>query len=348
MAYCRDCRLVVAFCLWFTASTIPAFAQEDVASFYKGKQVRIVVGSAPATGLDLIARVLARHMGSKIPGSPSVIVQNVPGAGGLIMTNQLYNSAPRDGTVIGAPFNGVPMAPLLEPNASRFDAARLNWLGSTNREAYVAFAWHTAPVQSLNDLLTNELVVGGAGQGGAMVDFPLASSRILGLKFKVVRGYEGSAQVNHAIERGEIQGQGGIGWAAVKAQTPHWIAEKKIKVIAQYGFDRHPDLPDVPTVLELAKNKFDHQALRILFSRQEYGRPYFLPPDIPTPRLQAMRRAFDATMIDPNFIADVAKLQLDVDPMTGEDMQTLVGGLTSTPPDIVTRLRSALSTQADK
>ncbi len=342
MGYLRDCHFVLVTCLWCAASTIPALSQDEVAQFYKGKQVRIVVGSAPATGLDLIARVLARHMGSKIPGSPNLVVQNVPGAGGLIMTNQLYNSAPRDGTVIGAPFNGVPMAPLLEPNASRFDAARLNWLGSTNREAYVAFAWHTAPVQSLNDLLKNELVVGGAGQGGAMVDFPLASSRILGLKFRVVRGYEGSAQVNHAIEQGEIQGQGGIGWAAVKAQTPHWITEKKIKVIAQYGFERHPDLPDVPTVLELAKDKFDHQALRILFSRQEYGRPYFLPPDVPVPRLQAMRRAFDATMRDPYFIADVAKLQLDVDPMNGEDMQGLVGGLTSTPLEIVTRLRNAL------
>ena len=324
------------------ASTIPALSQDEVAQFYKGKQVRIVVGSAPATGQDLIARVLARHMGSKIPGSPSLVVQNVPGAGGLVMTNQLYNSAPRDGTVIGAPLNGVPMAPLLEPNASRFDAARLNWLGSTNREAYVAFAWHTAPVQSLNDLLITELVVGGAGQGGAMVDFPLAASRILSLKFRVVRGYEGSAQVNHAIERGEIQGQGGIGWAAVKAQTPHWITEKKIKVIAQYGFERHPDLPDTPTVLELAKDKFDHQALRILFSRQEYGRPYFLPPDVPASRLQAMRRAFDATMRDPHFIADVAKLQLDVDPMSGEDMQGLVGGLTSAPLEIVARLRTAL------
>lgn len=348
MGYLRYCRLAISACLWCATSIVPAFAQDEVAQFYSGKQVRIVVGSAPATGLDLIARVLARHMGSKIPGNPSLIVQNVPGAGGLVMTNQLYNAAPRDGTVIGAPFNGVPMAPLLEPNASRFDAARLNWLGSTNREAYVAFAWHTAPVQNLNDLLSKELVVGGAGQGGAMVDFPLASSRILGLKFRVIRGYEGSAQVNHAIERGEIQGQGGIGWAAVKAQTPHWITEKKIKVIAQYGFERHPDLPEVPTVLELAKNEFDRQALRILFSRQEYGRPYFLPPDIPMPRLQAMRRAFDATMRDAHFIADVAKLQLDVDPMTGEDMQTLVSGLASTPVEIVTRLRSALSAQADK
>ncbi len=165
MEYIRDCHFVLVTCLWCAASTIPALAQDEVAQFYKGKQVRIVVGSAPATGLDLIARVLARHMGSKISGSPNLVVQNVPRAGGLIMTNQLYNSAPRDGTVIGAPFNGVPMAPLLEPNASRFDAARLNWLGSTNREAYVAFAWHTAPVQSLNGLLKNELVVGGAGRG---------------------------------------------------------------------------------------------------------------------------------------------------------------------------------------
>ena len=158
----------------------------------------------------------------------------------------------------------------------------------------------------------------------------------------MVRGYEGTPQINHAIERGEIQGQGGIGWAAIKAQVPQWIAEKKIKVIAQYGLKRHPELADVPSMLEQARTEPDRQALTMLFARTEYGRPYFLPPDVPAERVRALRRAFDATMRDQAFIADAARLQLEIDPMTGEEVQALVAQLARTPPEIVTRVRAAL------
>lgn len=319
----------------------PAHAQDDIAAFYRGKQVRLIVGTAPGGGYDLFARIVARHIAAHIPGQPTVIVQNQPAAGGLVMTNQLYALGPKDGTAIGVPINGIPTAPLLQQGA-QFDATKLNWLGSTNREPYVAFAWHTAPVQSLAELRTKDLVVGATAPGTTMADFPLVVNDVLGLKFKVVRGYEGTPQINHAIERGEIQGQGGIGWAAVKAQVPQWIAEKKIKVIAQYGLKRHPDLADVPAMLELAASEPDRQALAMLFARAEYGRPYFLPPDVPAERVAALRRAFDATMKDPAFVADAARLQLDIDPMTGEEVQALVAQLNRTPPAIVTRVRAAL------
>jgi tripartite-type tricarboxylate transporter receptor subunit TctC len=319
----------------------PAQAQDDVVAFYRGKQVRLVVGTAPGGGYDLFARIVARHIAAHIPGQPTVIVQNQPAAGGLVMTNQLYAQGPKDGTAIGVPINGIPTAPLLQQGA-QFDATKLNWLGSTNREPYVAFVWHTAPVQSLAELRAKDLVVGATAPGTTMADFPLVVNDVLGLKFKVVRGYEGTPQINHAIERGEIQGQGGIGWAAVKAQVPQWIAEKKIKVIAQYGLKRHPDLADVPAMLELAANEADRQALAMLFARAEYGRPYFLPPDVPGERVTALRRAFDATMKDPAFVADAARLQLDIDPMTGEEVQALVAQLNRTPPAIVTRVRAAL------
>jgi tripartite-type tricarboxylate transporter receptor subunit TctC len=206
--------------------------------------------------------------------------------------------------------------------------------------------WHTAPVQSLAELRAKDLVVGATTPGTTMADFPLVVNDVLGLKFKVVRGYEGTPQINHAIERGEIQGQGGIGWAAVKAQVPQWIAEKKIKVIAQYGLKRHPDLADVPSMLELAASEPDRQALAMLFARAEYGRPYFLPPDVPPERVQALRRAFDATMKEPAFVADAARLQLDIDPMTGEEVQALVAQLARTPPAIVSRVRTALEAPA--
>jgi tripartite-type tricarboxylate transporter receptor subunit TctC len=319
----------------------PAHAQDDVAAFYRGKQVRLVVGTAPGGGYDLFARIVARHIAAHIPGQPTVIVQNQPAAGGLVMTNQLYAQGPKDGTTIGAPINGIPTAPLLQQGA-QFEATKLIWIGSTNREPYVAFVWHTAPVQSLAELRAKDLVVGATAPGTTMADFPLVVNDVLGLKFKVVRGYEGTPQINHAIERGEIQGQGGIGWAAVKAQVPQWIADKKIKVIAQYGLRRHPDLTDVPAMLELAVNEADRQALAMLFARAEYGRPYFLPPDVPPERVAALRRAFDATMKDPAFVAEAARLQLDIDPMTGEEVQALVAQLNRTPPAIVTRVRTAL------
>ena len=325
------------------ACATPANAQEDVASFYKGKTVRIVVGTAAGGGYDLFARIVARHLAGHIPGNPAVIVQNLPAAGGLVMTNQLYATAPRDGTVFGAPINGIPTAPLLQPNGAHFDAEKLIWLGSTNREPYVAFVWHTVPVQSLAELQRKELIVGATAPGTTMVDFPLITNAILGTKFKIVRGYEGTPQINNAIERGELEGEGGIGWAAVKAQVPQWIAGKKIKVIAQYGLKRNSELADVPSVLELAKTDADRRALLMLFSRSEYGRPYFLPPEVPAERVAALRRAFDATMRDPDFIADAAKLQLDVDPMTGEQVQALVGELSHTPADVVTRVRGILA-----
>jgi tripartite-type tricarboxylate transporter receptor subunit TctC len=325
---------------------VPARSADDVAAFYRGRQLRIVVGTAAGGGYDLFARAVARHIGAHIPGNPAVIVQNLPAAGGMVMTNQLYASAPRDGSVIGAPINGIPTAPLLAPAGAHFDATRLIWLGSTNREPYVAFVWRTAPVQSLADLRTRELIVGATAPGTTMVDFPLLTNDILGTRFRIVRGYEGTPQINTAIERGELEGQGGIGWAAVKAQVPQWITERKIKVIAQYGLKRHPDLADVPTMLELATSDPDRHALTMLFARTEYGRPYFLPPEVPAARVEALRRAFDATMRDPAFVSDAAKLQLEIDPMTGEAVQALVGDLAATPPDVVARVRAILEASA--
>ena len=326
---------------FYVILAVPAGAQDDVAAFYRGKQLRMIVGSAVGGGYDLFARIVARHIVHHIPGSPAIIVQNQPAAGGVVMTNQLYGQGPKDGTVIGVPINGLPTAPLLQ-SGTQFDPERLIWLGSTNREAYVAFVWHTVPVTSITELTSKEVVVGATTPGTTMVDFPLLVNDVLGFKFKVVRGYQGTPQINLAIERGEVEGMGGLGWASVKAQTPHWISERKIKVLAQYGLKRYSELADVPTMLEFAKSDADRQAMTMLFARTEYGRPYFLPPDVPVERVAALRRAFDATMKDPAFVAEAAKLQFDVDPLTGEQVQALVAQLAATPREVVARVRAAL------
>jgi tripartite-type tricarboxylate transporter receptor subunit TctC len=337
----RFIALLVALC---AGAASPAGA-EDVAAFYKGKTIRFVVGSAAGGGYDLFARLVARHMVHHIPGNPYIVVQNQPAAGGVVMTNQLYAQGPKDGTVIGVPLNGMPTAPLLQAG-TQFDSQKLIWLGSTNREAYVAFVWHTVPVQSIAELASKEIIVGTTTPGATMTDFPLLLNDVLGYKFKIVRGYGGTPQINIAIERGELQGMGGIGWASVKAQQQSWIDEKKIKVLAQFGFKRNTELADVPTMFEFAKTDADRQAMRMLFARTEYGRPYFLPPDVPADRVQALRRAFDATMKDPAFLAEAPKLQLDVSPMTGEEVQGLVADLVSTPPAIANRVKAALDAPA--
>jgi tripartite-type tricarboxylate transporter receptor subunit TctC len=335
-------RRLLLFALLLFA-TAPARAAEDVASFYKGKQIRFVVGSAPGGTYDIMARAVARHMPDHIPGHPFIIVQNQPTAGGIVMTNQLYTLGPKDGTVIGVPLNGIPGAPLLQPAAAHFDASKLIWIGSTNREPYVAYVWHTAPVQSLTDLLSKQLVVGATTPGTTMVDFPLLTNKILGTKFKIVPGYGSTPQMNMAMERGETEGVAALGWEAVKAQMSPWIADSKIKMIAQYGTEpAGGKLAHVPLILDLAKTPSDRQALLMLFGRTDIGRPYFVPPDVPADRVEALRRAFDATMKDEGFLADAAKIGFDLSPLTGEKVQALVAALANTPTAIVERVRAVL------
>jgi tripartite-type tricarboxylate transporter receptor subunit TctC len=325
----------------------PARAQDE-SQFFKNKQLRVVVGSSPGSGYDLIARLVWRYVPNHIPGSPTVIVQNVPGAGSVQMTNQLVNTAVRDGTVIGAPINGMPTAPLLQPEAARFDATKLIWIGAAAREVQVAMAWHTAPVQTLKDLYKSELLVGATTAGTTMVDFPAVANAFLGLKFKVVRGYEGTAQINTAIEAGELQGIGGVGWSSAKILSGKQLAEKKMKVIAQYGFKKHPELPDVPLVYDLAKSQEDKLAMRLTFARQDYDRGYFLPPEVPAGHVEILRRAFDATMKDPEFLTEAKRMKLDIDAMTGERVDELVREVSATPAPIVARVRAAIAGTSSK
>jgi tripartite-type tricarboxylate transporter receptor subunit TctC len=338
----RNALSLALVVLFFFAAAAPARAADDVASFYEGKQIRFIIGTAPGGTYDVLARIVARHIPAHIPGHPRIIVQNEPAAGGLVMTNQLYALGPNDGTVIGVPINGIPTAPLLKPAAAHFDSTKLIWIGSTNREPYVAYVWHTAPLQNLAQLLTKPLVVGATTPGTTMFDFPRLTNAVLGTKFKIVPGYGSTPQLNTAMERGETQGVGALGWAAVKAQVPQWIAQKKIKLIAQFGVSKSRELPNVPLMVDLAKTPADRAALAMLFARTEYGRPYFLPPGVPADRVAALRRAFDATMHDDGFIADAAKIGLTPDPMTGEQVQALVGTLANTPAATVARVRAAL------
>jgi tripartite-type tricarboxylate transporter receptor subunit TctC len=319
-----------------------ALAQQDVADFYRGKTVRIVVGVGVGSGYDINARAIARHLANHIPGNPTVIVQNQPGAGSLTMTNALYNTGPFDGTVIGASFNGMPTTPLLQPTGVRFDPVKLLWIGSSNREAQVTYLWHTAPVTSFEDIRTKEIVVGAQAPGTTQYDYPMLVNHLFGFKFKVITGYESTPKIHLAMESGEVQGNGASNWSTLKALNASWIAEKKIKILAQWALRKHPDLTDVPMVLGLAKSDSDRQALLLALARLEFGRPFFLPPNVPGDRVAALRLAFDATMKDKEFLADAEKVKIDIDPLSGEEVAALVEQVARTSPDTAARVRAAM------
>jgi tripartite-type tricarboxylate transporter receptor subunit TctC len=321
---------------------VPAAAQEDVAAFYRGKTLRIVVGVAVGSGYDINARLLARHLGAHVPGNPTVIVQNQPGAGSLTMTNQLYAAGPFDGTAIGASFNGMPTTPLLQPAGARFDPVKFNWIGSTNRETQVTYLWHTAPAQSLADLERTEVIVGAQAPGSTQYDFPLLANHVFGLKFKIITGYESTPKIHLAMERGEIHGNGATNWSTLKALNSNWLEEKKVRVVAQWALKGHTELTGVPLILDSAKTDADRAALRLVIARLEYGRPFFMPPQVPTERVAAVRRAFDAAVKDPAYLADAEKLKIDVDPLSGEEVANLVEQVSRTPAETVTRVRTAL------
>jgi len=321
---------------------VPAAAEEDVAAFYRGKTLRIVVGVAVGSGYDINARLLARHLGAHVPGNPTVIVQNQPGAGSLTMTNQLYAAGPFDGTAIGASFNGMPTTPLLQPAGARFDPVKFNWIGSTNRETQVTYLWHTAPAQSLADLERTEVIVGAQAPGSTQYDFPLLANHVFGLKFKIITGYESTPKIHLAMERGEIHGNGATNWSTLKALNSNWLEEKKVRVVAQWALKGHPELTGVPLILDSAKTDADRAALRLVIARLEYGRPFFMPPQVPPERVAAVRRAFDAAVKDPAYLAEAEKLKIDVDPLSGEAVANLVEQVSRTPAETVTRVRTAL------
>jgi len=335
-------KLVIA-AFFAIALAAPAQAQ-SVEEFYRGKRIEIRVGTGPGGGYDLAARLLARYIGKYIPGNPTAIVQNVPGAASLALMNQLYNTAPTDGTVLGVVTNGVPTAPLLTPEAVRFDLTRFQWIGSPAPETQIVMVWSKARTQTLADLFTTETIAGAIGPGTATYDVPMITNPILGTKFKIVSGYANTAQIDLAMERGEVDGHAALGWVSAKTRNQKWIEEGKVKILAQYGFRAHPDLPQVP-LFELPKDENERQAITVMFIRQEFGRPFLVPPNVPAARLAALRRAFEASMRDPGFIADARKAEMEVSPVAGEELDKLSAQVSATRPEVAKRLRAILAGQ---
>jgi tripartite-type tricarboxylate transporter receptor subunit TctC len=303
-------------------SALPARA-EGPAEFYIGYSV----GGA----YDLYTRVLARHLGKHIPGNPTIVPKNLEGAGSLRLANWLYNVGAKDGTVIGTIGRGTAFDPLLGSRGAQFQADKFTWIGSANNEVSVCVSWKTSGISKFADVFEHELIVGGTGQAADTDQFPRILNGVLGTKFKIVSGYPGGNDVTLAMERGEVQGRCGWSWSSVLSTYKRWFDDGSITVLVQMSLNKHAGLPDVPLVMDFAKTDEQKQIFKLIFARQVMGRPYLAPPRVPNDRANALRDAFMRTMEDPEFLGEAEAAQLEINPVSGEQIEKLVIELYKTP-----------------
>jgi tripartite-type tricarboxylate transporter receptor subunit TctC len=318
----------------------PAQAQ-SVADFYKGKTINLVIGFSSGSGYDIYARMLARHMPKHIPGNPSIVPQNMPGAGSLRAAQYVANVAPKDGTVLGAIGRSLPVEPLL--GDVKLDGRHFAWIGNIASSNSLCASWHETAIKNWNDLITKPVVLAGQGPGSDLDNFALVLKNVFGAKVKLVSGYPGGNDANMAIERRETDGRCGWSWDSIKSTKPDWLRDKKINLLVVFAMEKASDLPpEVPMILEKARNDEERQILQLHLAGQAFGRPFFAAAEIPADRKAALRAAFDATMKDPEFIAEAARIQLDVIPSTGAEIDRIMAEIYSTPKHIVEKARLAL------
>jgi tripartite-type tricarboxylate transporter receptor subunit TctC len=313
----------------------PAWAQS--APSLAGKNVQMLIGFGAGGGYDLWGRVVARHIGKHLPGNPTVVPQNMPGAGSFVAANNIYNLAPKDGSVMGIIARDAALGPITGATGARFDPTRITWLGTPTTETNVCIATSTAKVKTLKDLYTTELIVGDTGVGTGTHSYPKALNVLLGMKFKIIAGFPASSDVFLAMERGEVDGIC-ESLDSVNGKRPDWIASHKVTILFQGGAAPNPALKDVPFVPELARNPDDKLAIEFLYAGQGIGRPFVAPPDMPADRLKMVRDAFMDTMRDPEFLEDAKRNMLDVEPEDGEHLAALIKRIYATPKPIVDKV----------
>jgi len=330
--------VLAALLLVVVPSPGQAQSPPSVESFYKDKRVRMLVGYGVGTGNDLYLRLLARHIGKYIPGKPAMVPENMPGAGGIVMFNHLYNVAARDGLVLAHPGRSLVTEPLYGNAQARYDALKFGWLGSMNRDVATCIAWAKSGINSIEDARRREVAVGATGAAAESNYFPKLLNAVLGTRFKTVLGYPDSGAVGIAMERGELDGYCSFTWAAIKSARPNWLADRQINVLLQLSMNKHPELPGVPLVADLAKDDATRRILTLAFGAQKMGRPVATTPGVPVERLAALRRAFDAAVKDPDFREDARRSALEVEgPITGQEVDEVLGGIYATPREIVQR-----------
>lgn len=335
--------IAVAAALAVAGVSSEGLAQTSVEQFYKGKSIDLIIGYPPAGSNDTYARALARHLGRHIPGRPSVVPKNMPGAGSFLAVNHVYSAAPKDGTVLAI---GAPTTALDERLGTanvRFKTAELGWVGRVDSLINIVFMWHTSKVKTFADAQKYESTLSGTGAGSTVSIYPTVMNNVFGTKFKLIMGYKGSAEAQLAVQRGEVEGHS-TSWTAVKVNHPTWWPSKTIAILVQFSLTRHPELPEIPTAVDLARNDEERQVVSAIMMAAEIGTAFFSTPGVPPERLTALRRAFDATMKDPEFLADAAKIKLTVGPMAGEALQKLVSTVSNLSPEMLAKVRAAYVT----
>lgn len=319
-----------------------AAAAESAEAFFPGKTITVIVYSGAGSSYDTYARLLAKHMPNHLPGKPTLIVKNMVGAGGLTATRYLYNAAPRDGTTIGTLSRGIPFEPLLGNKTVEFDPLKFIWLGSMSKETTMYVSWHASKIKTAQDIMTKEFLVAGTGAGADSEVISRALNGVLGTKIKLISGYKGASNAALALEQGEIEGIYWT-WNGINTTHPDWITDKKLNLLFQTRSTPHPELPNVPLVTVLAKTDEQRQALKLMFARDVLGRPFLAPPALPSDRAKMLRDAFDASVKDPALLADAKKGKMEIELVTGPEVEDIIRKAYATPKPIVERVRDAMN-----
>jgi tripartite-type tricarboxylate transporter receptor subunit TctC len=300
-----------------------------------GQPISLIISSGTGGGYDLYGRLVARHLGRHLPNNPAIVPRNMPGAGSIQAANYMYNSAPKDGTAIAIFQNGTAFEPLLGVTQAKYDGKKFNWLGSLNRLVNIALVWHQTPFYSAADLFTKQIIVGG--NPGNTTTMPNLLNGVLGTKFKVIPGYQGSNDITLAMERGELDGLVGTSWDSFKATKSDWVRDKKARILLQVSFGKHAELPDVPDLEGFVKNDDDRKLLEVILARQEYGRPFAAPPDVPAAIVGQLRKAFEAMAADKEFLSDAERINAEIVVNTGDQIAALVDRIYNSPRPVIDR-----------
>jgi tripartite-type tricarboxylate transporter receptor subunit TctC len=317
---------------------VPSFAQ-SVEEFYRSKTINFVIGYPTGGAPDIYARLVARHMAKHIPGNPNIIARNMPGAGSLFAANYMFNSAPKDGTSFALTSPTMPLEEMLGVPQVKFRASQFKWIGRLATNPNITFIANTSPVKTIKDAFDKVAILGATARSSTNAIYPFVLNNVLGTKFKIVTGYEGTAAVMLAIERGEVEGLSAT-YDGLKAQRENWLKAKKVNIVVQYLLRRHPELPDVPTSVEVASTPEQAMILRTVSSASEIGKFVFTTPEVPADRVLALRKAFDATVKDADFLAEATKLRIEIDPLSGAELQKIVSETQSIPADLVERVKA--------
>jgi tripartite-type tricarboxylate transporter receptor subunit TctC len=322
---------------------VAAAAQgQSVADFYKGRQVTFVVSTSSGGGYDAYGRLTSRHMAHHIPGHPTIVTRNMPGAAHVLAANWLYNQAPKDGSVLATVGQTIPDFQLFDGKGVEYDARNFNWIGNVIAGNNTIALWHTSGVTSIDQLREKELVIGASGRNSTSAFYPTVMNNVLGTKFKIISGYPGGNEIMLAMERGEVMGRGSNAWSSWKATKPDWLRDKKIFILVQIGPKKEPDLPDVPLLTDFARNAEERMILNTFSASIAVGRPILTTPGVPADRVAALREAFHQTMTDPVFLAEAKKAKFDIKPIYGEELQKIVAEFLDTPPAVVEKVKAAM------